>query len=207
MENRTKFYKSGEWVNDTPSQRYIKICLALRAHQYGILTKDDLNFVIKNALVSKIYVSESVVYEINKAVGGKAGYTIFGNLEPLLSKIVVSGLDYKDFEICKLRDKIYNLRKNGKNPLLPPIIVEHVVPGDVYIEKVKSLYNTGCFTFSEFKKIFDKISICLVTKTQNDDLDTAKLKSQMPPKYKDFITFPFARYDIKYGGVGIKIVK
>ena len=60
MENRRKFYPDGLWGKDTLQERYQHVMGALDAYNNGILDDQDLTFVIKNAFVSKIYVSEEV---------------------------------------------------------------------------------------------------------------------------------------------------
>ena len=71
------------------------------------------------------------------------------------------------------------------------------------------------FTFDYFKKVFDAVSICLVTDGEDIRLSAERPKSKgkgkytlvsnMPEGYEDkFIDFPFARYD-KVLGADIEI--
>ena len=65
------------------------------------------------------------------------------------------------FDICKAvesRGKAYNTEG---------IIIEHVVPAKVYLGDVKEKYAHNMFTFEYFKKVFDAVSICLVSKKQD----------------------------------------
>jgi len=101
------------------------------------------------------------------------------------------------FDICKAvesRGKAYNTEG---------IIIEHVVPAKVYLGDVKEKYAHNMFTFEYFKKVFDAVSICLVSKKQDASLN--RFKSTMPLGYEDFIRYPFARYDDKLGGVKIDV--
>ena len=73
MENRRKFYvnykrkNSGAWSGDTLNDRYQHIYNALNAYDSG-MDFEDLKFDIKNAFVSRIYVSAEVVKKYPKAI-------------------------------------------------------------------------------------------------------------------------------------------
>lgn len=208
MENRRKFYyrlrkknEHGAWSLDSHVERYNHILNALEAYGKG-MDLEDLKFVIKNAFVSKIFISIEAKKKLDP-------YKMkMGNLADLYEQLIKDGvLDLaKDvnvgkgdslkpfFDICKLGD-----RKLG-------ISIEHVVPGDEYINKkdgVISLYNQECFDFSTFQKIFDKICVCLVTSDEAMKLN-ASLKSNMPPGV-NYMNKPFARYDKALDGVGIEV--
>ena len=64
-------------------------------------------------------------------------------------------------------------------------------------------YRCSGMGFEYFKKVFDAVSICLVSKKQDASLN--RFKSTMPLGYEDFIRYPFARYDDKLGGVKIDV--
>jgi len=205
MENRRKFYKDGLWANHTIEERYEKICRALDAYKNGILDEDDLKFIIKNGFVSKIYISDGVMkkYKSSDFVAQEDLYK-----EILKGNNAVLGTNV--FDICKAvesRGKAYNNTKG--------IIIEHVVPAKVYLGDVKKKYAHNKFTFDYFKKVFDAVSICLVTKEEDKKLGEKRrnskgkgkytLVSNMPEGYEDkFIDFPFARYD-KVLGADIEI--
>lgn len=196
MENRRKFYyrlrkknEHGAWSLDSHVERYKHILNALEAYVKG-MDLEDLKFVIKNAFVSKIFISELAKEKLD--------HYKMGNLTDLYKQLITDCvLDMQKnvivekcdplnpfFDICKLGD-----RKLG-------ISIEHVVPGDEYINKkdgVISLYNQNCFDFSTFQKIFDKICVCLVTSDEAMKLN-ASLKSNMPPGV-NYINKPFARYE------------
>lgn len=205
MENRRKFYKDGLWANHTIEERYEKICRALDAYKNGILDEDDLKFIIKNGFVSKIYISDGVMkkYKSSDFVAQEDLYK-----EILKGNNAVLGTNV--FDICKAvesRGKAYNNTKG--------IIIEHVVPAKVYLGDVKKKYAHNKFTFDYFKKVFDAVSICLVTKEEDKKIGEKRrnskgkgkytLVSNMPEGYEDkFIDFPFARYD-KVLGADIEI--
>jgi hypothetical protein len=192
MENRRKFYTGGLWASDTMKQRYEKICWALDAYNNGFLDEDELKFIIKNGFVSKIYISEGVVKKYKPSDFGTQA-NLFNEI--LKGKNNVLGTDV--FDICKAvesRGKAYNTKG---------IIIEHVVPAKVYLGDVKEKYAHKMFTFDYFKKVFDAVSICLVSKKQDASLN--RFKSTMPLGYEDFIRYPFARYDNKLGGVKIDV--
>ena len=197
MENRRKFYtpKKGytNWSTDSIDERYKHINNVLQAHT--IMEYEDLKFVIKNAFISRIYIS----VDAHKKLKG-VPLNSLQNLFNMLDKYRV--LDLQDngsrlrpyFDICKIGDK-------GMG-----ISIEHVVPGDVYI---KEALKQKSFSKNVFKAIFDKCYICLVTSDQAKLLDK-KYKSKMPPNPNtgddyNFVQFPFARYDKSLGGVGIEI--
>lgn len=205
MENRRKFYTGGLWVKHTIGDRYEKICWALDAYNNGFLDEDELKFIIKNGFVSKIYISEGVVKKYKPSDFGTQA-NLFNEI--LKGKNNVLGTDV--FDICKAvesRGKAYNTKE---------IIIEHVVPAKVYLGDVKEKYAHNMFTFEYFKKVFDAVSICLVTKKEDKKLGIKRrnskgkgeytLVSNMPEGREDnFIDVPFARYDDKLGGAGIEI--
>lgn len=113
------------------------------------------------------------------------------------------------FDICKAvesRGKAYNTKG---------IIIEHVVPAKVYLGDVKKKYAKKMFTPDYFEKVFNAVSICLVTDDEDIRLCAKRPKSKgkgkytlvsnMPEGYEGkFIEFPFARYD-KVLGANIEI--
>lgn len=185
MENRKKFYPDGLWGKDTLQDRYQHVMGALDAYKNGILDDQDLVFVIKNAFVSKIYVSEGV------AKAYPAPQPVFGNLSGLYDQLLKNHvLDLQDtqpllnteyMKICELGTKV-----SGQ----PKIRVEHVVPGKVFMDDVKKITS-----FGDFKKLFDAVSICLVTDNEDQNLNDKGLRSSMPSGVSDFTVVPLARYD------------
>lgn len=213
MENRSKFYSGGFWANDDMPTRLDHINWALKAYNEKNLDKQELKFIIKNAFVSKIYVSEKVV-EIYDPKMNPNLKDIFGtDLLALYETLVNNGvLRLEDklklqkcvfFDICKLSGRIssYNnkQRKSGKDEV-PKIIIEHVIPGEEYMKKMINKEITQLDP-NEFKAIFDVVSICLVTKTEDDEkLSINGLRQEMPEGV-DYKTEPFARY--KEAGIDI----
>ena len=202
MENRRKFYTGGLWANDLKEKRFEHICGALAMHFGGILNDEDLKFVIKNAFVSKILVSEEVIklYPLNKNTESVFGETLYKLYESLITtdKVLSYGKSYDGyafFDICKIGDRISSensTRRKAKLSTHPSIIIEHIVPGEVYLEDVKDKYKKGLFDFSCFETIFNSVGICLVSKDQDKKLNS--YKSKMPANI-DYKTSPFARYD------------
>ena len=205
MENRRKFYglsrmgkpiiSPSNWSNDTIDDRYDHINKVLSVHP--IMDAEDLKFIVKNAFISRIYIS----VEAERLLRGK----MLGSLHGLYSQLISDHvLDLQDgrfgsilspyFDICKLGDKGLG------------ISIEHVVPGEVYIKDALAVKS---FTKTYFKTIFDKVYICLVTSAQAKDLDKF-YKSSLPVDPKtgvqyDYKIYPFARYDKSLGGVGIDV--
>lgn len=185
MENRKKFYSDGLWGKDTLQERFQHVMGALDAYKNGILDDQDLVFVIKNAFVSKIYVSEGV------AKAYPAPQPVFGNLAGLYGQLLKNHvLDLQDtqpqlnteyMKICELGTKV-----SGH----PKIRVEHVVPGKVFMDDVKKITS-----FDDFKKLFDAVSICLVTDDEDQKLNDKGLRSSMPSGVSDFTVVPLARYN------------
>lgn len=201
MENRKKFYSSA----DTILERYNKICGVLEAYNKGYLDKQDITFAIKNAFVSKEYVSCNVVNTLSSDY-------LSGDLRNLYLKLINDGvLNLMDnnnarlkasyLSICELGTVVSRLRK--KHPTMPHLRIEHVIPGEVYLYKVIDLFNKKSFNFEKFVKIFNVVSICIITDEENKKLDKG-LRNSMPSEKGDFISNPFARYnekDIKICGL------
>lgn len=208
MENRKKFYanygsrqQTGAWGKDTLQDRYNHVCEALDAYKSGVLDDMDLTFAIKNAFVSKVYVSCGVVKAYPNALPG------FGTLSGLYAKIVKNGvldlqapnplssaLHCEYLNICELGTIVNPLVKSGK--LQTRVYIEHVVPGKVYMEHVKQLLKSNKWNIGEFKKIFDVVSVCLVTEDENKKLN--QWRNSMPNANVDPVCYqkcPFARYD------------
>lgn len=194
MENRRKFYPDGLWGKDTLHDRYWHVMDALEAYRHKMLDDQDLVFVIKNAFVSKIFISEGV------AKAYPAPQPLFGKtLSPLYDKLYHNHvLDLQDttpqlntdyMKICDLVAKLYELRKDSEIAAKPAIRIEHVVPGKVFMDDVKKITS-----FDDFKKIFDAVSICLVTDDEDKLLNANGLRSSMPDEVSDFTEVPFARY-------------
>lgn len=205
MENRNKFYSTsrdphlGLWSSDTLSQRIKHINGVLGAYKNGALNKEDVKFAIKNAFVSKIYISEDAKNHLN--------LKNLGNLKSLYGQLINDCvLDLQDgiykapnstlrpyFDICKLGGKGLGVR------------IEHVVPANVYIEDVlKNTYND-----KKLKELFNKLSICIITSKQAKDLDK-KYRNEMPIDKStnhpiDYKDKPFARYDKALGGIDIDV--
>ena len=210
MENRRKFYglnRYGKpvryisnWSGDTISKRYERVEGVLNAWKSGFVDDEDLKFILKNALVSKIFISvkaKNHLISLSSSLGNLSG--LFRTL--ISSKIAGTsyhGLDLQDtkpklhsgyFDICKLGDRGLTVR------------IEHVIPAAVYIDAKKirrdSLMNSyDCGTLkSDFKRIFNIISICIVTKDEAEKLDKAGYRDNMPSYVSDFRLDPFARYN------------
>ena len=200
MENRRKFYftlrkknEHGAWSQDTLEQRYVHILNVLKV--YSNMDDEDLKFIIKNAFISRIYIS----VEAEKILSNEK----LNSLQRLYDQLIKDGvLDLQDgrfgsklspyFDICKLGDKGLG------------ISIEHVVPGEVCKQTA-----LNSFSRYDFKKIFNNAYICLVTSEEAKELDK-KWKSVLPtdPSTRlpyDFTKYPFARYDDELGGVKIKV--
>ena len=201
MENRRKFYgldRNGtpnpypkNWSNDTFDDRYNHINDVLKVH--SIMDDEDLKFIIKNAFISRIYISVEAEKILSKEK--------LNSLQKLYDQLIRDGvLDLQDgglgsklrpyFDICKLGDKGLG------------ISIEHVVPGEVYMKAALT-----SFSKSDFANIFNNAYICLVTSDEAKALDK-KWKSVLPTNPStglpyDFTKHPFARYDAVLGGVKI----
>lgn len=217
MENRKKFYanygsrqQTGAWGKDTLQNRYNHVCEALDAYKSGILDDMDLTFAIKNAFVSKVYVSCGVVKAYPSALPG------FGSLSGLYNRIVKSGvldlqapnppssaLHCEYLNICELGTIVNPLVKSGK--LQTRVYIEHVVPGKVYMEHVKQLLKSNKWNIGEFKKIFDVVSVCLVTDKENSELEKKVGRSKLPNNIV-FLKDPFDPF-ARYKAAGVKIWK
>ncbi len=223
MENRTKFYTKGAWCNDTCQQRYNHIVWALKAFQHGNIDNEELKFMIKNALVTTIYVSNEVVndYPLSSVTKSLFGNNLYELYEKLVNNHKLSFFarpkQYSFFDICKLGDRISSInikRKKQGQSLLPSINIEHTVPAEVYLTKIKDSYSNGTLR-NDFLKIFNAVSICLVTKSEDTAINSRPqnggkcLKTNMPDDANgnpfDFTNHTFARYDKNINGLGIGI--
>ena len=183
MENRRKFYgldRNGNpkpnpqnWSNDTFDDRYNHINDVLKVH--SIMDDEDLKFIIKNAFISRIYISVEAEVILSKKK--------LNSLQSLYDQLKRDGvLDLQDgrygpnlspyFDICKLGDKGLG------------ISIEHVVPGDVY--KKAALTS---FSKSDFKSIFDNAYICLVTSKEakvrpNENIERRTINNLFNPAYR-----------------------
>ena len=212
MENRSKFYSRGLWSKDDMPTRCDHINWALEAYNEEKLDKQELKFIIKNAFVSKIYVSKNVVEifdpKMNPNLKDIFGTDLLALYETLIDKGVLRFEDELKqhkcvfFDICKLSDRIstYNnkQRKSGKNEV-PKIIIEHVVPVEEYMKKMikKEIKSLGP---EDFNAIFDVVSICLVTEEDDKKLSENGLRQKMPENC-EYENAPFARYE----KTGIKV--
>ena len=214
MENRKKF-STGSWSSDNLQSRFNHVCAILSISKH--LDRQELDFIIKNAFISKVYVSCGVVKAYPhplSSFGKRAGQ--------LYSQLVQDGiLNLRDklpsklngiyMDICELGTKVNPLVP--KNDLTKRIHIEHVVPGKVYIDDVIKLYQKNAFKFEEFEKIFNAVSICLVTEAEDDILNAVRESDGKGIKYRmpydtngipiDYTTNQFARYQ----RAGIKIWK
>ena len=226
MENRMKFYGSGLWAKHDLITRYNDICWALEAYcdnNNQRLDNLELEFIIKNAFVSKFFISEGVFnaypsYPFPRKTPANKIYT------QLISKSVLDltdtgatinnnlslNSDYFRIDYCvqKINEKVSD-KKNNPDKV---IVFEHIIPGKEYLKYAIELFRNNAFTLGSFKNIFDKVCVCLITKKEEID-SLSKLVSTMPPDKKnpgknvDFISHPFARYDVKLNGsnIGIKL--
>ena len=99
MENRKKFYPDGLWGKDTLHDRYWHVMGALDAYHKQILDEQDLVFVIKNAFVSKIFISEGV------AKAYPAPQPLIGNLSPLYDQLYQNG--FRRISVGNAFDKVF----------------------------------------------------------------------------------------------------
>ena len=198
MENRRKFYTGGLWSKDSLDKRYEHIKWALDNHNN--IDENEINFIIKNGFVSKIYISDGVVTKYNPSD--------FGAQENLYNEILNGKhnvLGTNVFDICKA------VESRGETYTTKGIIIEHIVPAKVYLGDVKKKYADKMFTFEYFEKVFDAVCICLVTDEEDEKLSVKypkrngkgeyTLVSSMPEGFEDYIVFPFARYQT----AGIKL--
>lgn len=197
MENRNKFFTNGEWCSDTLKERYDHIKDVLDVYnkinnkgKRGI-DLDDLKYIIKNAFVSKIYISVKAKKILDKNYPDEKRWKLRGLYKRLIKdgeldlQKKYENINLSPFEICRVCDKGLKLR------------IEHVVPGKVYIDYVIDLSDPqteGEFNFEEFDEIFKNVYICIVTEDEAKELDK-DLRDCMP--VEDFKKDPFARYEKK----------
>ena len=72
---------------------------------------------------------------------------------------------------------------------------EHIVPANVLIDEVKSLFASKKLTQKALSSIIEKYgTVCIVSKSENNKLTKNKLRSKMPTGWK-FGDSAFSRYD------------
>lgn len=175
-ENTSKVYPGGGWYNDTALERYNHVMVVLKRFQSGEYDTYDLKWFIKNAILSRVYISQGV-----HAMGGSAWKN---PKNARLLKIL--------YEIHRNRyatDKAIDIRKffNGD------VRFEHVIPSKVALEHILDLFGKGLLTFEKFKEIRSKLYVCIVTKDE-EQLLSGKFRQTMPTGWT-WSDDPFARYD------------
>lgn len=59
-ENTSKVYPGGAWYNDTALERYNHVMVVLKRFHSGEYDTYDLKWFIKNAILSRVYISQGV---------------------------------------------------------------------------------------------------------------------------------------------------
>lgn len=161
-ENIKKLYPGGLWYGDDLQKRYDHVCQKLYAWYKHEDDDDDLNWHIKNAVIGHIYVSQEVFNLFGDKQYGNSRVNDFWN------EIKTSG---------KATAEYMDIRKwcTGKK-----IRFEHIVPAKVFLPTIKDLYQKNLLTQPTFKKIWDRLAVCLITEKQNKLLDDNHLRQSMP---------------------------
>lgn len=179
-ENIFKVYPDGIWYNDTDEERYDHICKKLDAFVSKEDDYNDLNWHLKNAVIGKIYISQNV-----KDLGDEAWIikpSSSDRLHEILTEIDTNGC--ADWHYIDLKKWL-----NGR-----AVRFEHVIPCKVYIQKMIELFKAKQFTLNEFKKLREKLNICIVTLDEDQSLDR-QFRYSMPKGWDWDTGDPWARYN------------
>lgn len=203
MENRNKFFTKGAWCSDTLKKRYNHIKNVLDAFLQNGIDEDDLKYIIKNAFVSKIYISKEAKEKLDKYKTHceKAGKD--WKLKKLYDEICTDGYlelpgetdGLSHFDFCKVID-LQEKDSEEKNIKLG-LRIEHMVPGKVYIDYVLNMVKNGLDNFTQdvFESVFKSVHICIVTADEARNLDKLGFRDKIDANKKNkFIGKPFARY-------------
>ena len=197
----------GSWHNEPKGSRFTHIYDALSRYcdnknDYDFL---DLVWHIKNAVVGDIFFSEDVYLGIKQGLYWNQYIKIDDNGVILPVKTpetdqyrIIRGIierttlhDNRVFD-----DTFLEIRKwLGSKISGGPLVFEHIIPANIYLEELIKAYSAFKNTKEEFETWFDefrkKIAVCIVTKGENDRLN--KWHHSMPGEYKSGNLF--ARYD------------
>lgn len=174
-ENIDKVFPKGAWYHDTRKQRYDHVMVVLDRYLSGEYDINDVRWFIKNALTNRIYVSKEV-----KALWNKQWCNTNKRQKEIWNQICQNG--YAD-------DKCMDIRKYTGGYRF-----EHIVPSNVFIDRLIQLASNQQLDFNRFEQIRSKINVCIITKKENDKLDKNGFRQKMPNGI-DFETGDeFARY-------------
>lgn len=190
---------SGLWSEDTPNDRFEHVKRILDIYYSDDIFFDDLDLTwfLKNAVIGNIYFSEEVVRGIEIR---NYWPNISLNIRNTIINPILEGKTYRN---NKFDESLLQVRKwLGKQYYkdgVSPLRFEHVIPAKIYLEELKELYkrtnsftdNNSTYLFEDYRK---KIAVCVITKDEDDNLNNAGLRENMPNNWtwNDNL---FARYE------------
>lgn len=181
-ENIRKVYPQGAWYDDSPHDRYNHVVSVLDHYISGVYDISDVNWFIKNAIISRIYLSEGVL----RLGDGAWKNPRNKRLQTILSQIKQNGFATDDYiDIRKCCNKIR---------------FEHVIPTNIVLDRLIALRRSGQLDFQKFQQIRSRQCVCLVTIDEEKALSKT-YRQQMPSGANWETGNEFARYD----SVGVKV--
>ena len=205
-ENIYKLYRKGSWHNDPEEVRLKHVKTALERF-FAEKDYDDLDLAwhIKNAVVGNIYFSEEVYNGIwttywkdyqNKKDTDQ--YRIIsGIIERKTQRRGEDVFDDTFLDIRKWTGKNYSgVARDSDNAL----VFEHVIPAKVYLPELIKEYkeykeNNKEFDLTAFRHFRNKVSVCIVTKQEDNRLNESGFREKMPDGWNWQTGNPFARYE------------
>lgn len=163
------------WYHDTPEERYEHVKVVLDRYVSGEYDMEDVQWFIKNAVLSRIYISEEAL----KTFQDNCKKSSNERFKEICQKIIEQG--YTD-------DKYLDIRKFTNK-----LRYDHVVPSKVFLAELIRLHKEGSLTLEKFNEIRSRLYICILTIKENTEVDK-KYRSKMP-KDSDWLRGDvFARY-------------
>ncbi len=190
--NINKYCDPQRPYNKTVEGRYNYVWERIRLYKEGIDDNLDLNWNLKDAIVSKINFSQKAMDLLLKE---KA--QIPETFAPIFDTIYKNGsyniLDDKGDLHCEgLR--IYNICTKWWNigkPDTEKIYFEHVIPTNCYLDRLLLLYDNSA-TIDDFVLLMKNIHVCMVLKEEDKKLNH-EFRKTMPRGWK-WGDDPYARY-------------
>lgn len=176
-ENTSKVYPKGAWYGDSPLKRYERVMTVLERYDAGEYDRSDVNWFIKNAILSRVYISQAVYNRmLNNTAWDKPNNK---RLKVILQEIYTNGY---------ASDKAIDIRKRFGGGLR----FEHVIPFQVVFDHIWDLYTHKMLTFDKFQEIRQMLYVCIVTVDEEKNL-SGKYRQKMPIGW-GWRGNPFARY-------------
>ena len=177
-ENIQKVYPEGCWYDDSEKDRYDRVMSVMDRFKSKEYDKQDVRWFLKNAIINRVYFSESVFQNRHDSQCWKKPGS--EELDGIIAEIENNG--YASHKSLCVR------RHFGKG-----LYFEHVVPFKLVLDKLIDLYNNNELTLDRFQKIKSNLNVCIITPKENFRLN--KYRASFPKSIDWETGNEFARYD------------